>query len=70
VLINSDKEVQPMTVQCCVCKKVRDDQVWKLEDRIHRADVSHTYCPVCLKASVAAMAVERHRADLVQPLGA
>lgn len=59
-----------MTVQCCVCKKVRVDQSWTLENRIHRADVSHSYCPVCLKASVAAMAVERRRADLAQPVGA
>ncbi len=59
-----------MTLQCCVCKKVKDDETWKREDRIHRTDVSHTYCPVCLKASVAAMAIGRQRADLGQPVGA
>lgn len=59
-----------MTLQCCVCKKVKDDETWKLEDRIHRTDVSHTYCPICLKASVAAMAIERQHADIVQPVGA
>lgn len=59
-----------MTVQCCVCKKVKDDGTWKLENRIHRTDVSHTYCPICLKASVANMAVERQRADRAQPVGA
>lgn len=59
-----------MTLQCCVCKRVKDDETWILEDRIHRADVSHTYCPICLKATVANIATERKRADLAHPVGA
>ena len=58
-----------MTVQCCVCKKVNDGGRWSLHERIARADASHTYCPRCLKISVAAMKAERLRADLAQPVG-
>ncbi len=47
-----------MTIQCCVCEKVKDDSRW-----IHRKidspkDVSHTYCPHCLEQSLGAMRKE------------
>ena len=59
-----------MTLQCCVCKKVKEQGSWKFEDRTARADASHTYCPPCLKSSIAAMKAERHRADMARPVGA
>jgi hypothetical protein len=47
-----------MTVQCCVCEKVRIEDQWLHTDVDHPATVSHTYCPVCLEKSLAAMRVE------------
>lgn len=53
-----------MTVQCCVCKKVKAEDAWKHETLDRPAEVSHTYCPVCLKRSQTAMREERMQADL------
>lgn len=63
-----------MTVQCCVCKRVKAEgpAPWhKLgaEDPVP-AHVSHTYCPACLRASVGAMRREFAQAETVQPLAA
>lgn len=37
-----------MTVQCCVCKKIRvSPSIWKIsEEEIHE-EVSHGYCEPC-----------------------
>jgi len=55
-----------MTVQCCVCKMVRDGEDWKFDGHGGRAEASHTYCPRCLKSSIAAMAAERAEAHSAQ----
>lgn len=39
-----------MIVQCCVCKKVRDQGEWIAPDKTAAPNVnelSHGYCPVC-----------------------
>ena len=43
-----------MVVQCCVCQKVREGEEWiAVEDlSLSARVVSHTYCPVCEKASL------------------
>jgi len=56
-----------MIVQCCVCKKVRDDGKWtRLDDAPipDTNDVSHGYCPECAAnafAQLAATAPKRSR---------
>jgi hypothetical protein len=42
-----------MTIQCCVCGKIRADGQWSLhhEER-HGDNISHTYCPICLKEAL------------------
>lgn len=47
-----------MTVQCCVCAKVKIDGKWIHDAIKHPHDVSHTYCPMCLEHSLAAMRAE------------
>jgi hypothetical protein len=37
-----------MTVQCCKCKRVREDGRWHPISQTPDGDVSHTYCPICL----------------------
>ena len=59
-----------MTVQCCVCKKVKVEESWTITGIDRPKDVSHTYCPVCLRQSQAAMAAERLRANVTQPVTA
>ena len=41
-----------MTIQCCVCQRVRERGQWK--DQVPERDglVSHTYCPKCLHQSL------------------
>jgi len=40
-----------MIVQCCVCKKIRqEDNSWKIPVKGERGE-SHAYCPIC-KTSV------------------
>ena len=38
-----------MVVQCCVCKKIRIDGVWRASDPSapRFEEVSHGYCPSC-----------------------
>ncbi len=37
-----------MITQCCVCKKVRqDDGSWTSQETEGRMDISHGYCPKC-----------------------
>lgn len=37
-----------MTVQCCKCKRLREDGGWSASTAIPvRGGVSHTYCPSC-----------------------
>jgi len=37
-----------MTIQCCVCNKVKCDGEWICHDH-NVKDASHTYCPACLE---------------------
>ncbi len=57
-----------MTVQCCVCKKIKHEDSWTKAQLELPHEVSHTYCPVCLRASEAAMAVERLKANAAHPV--
>ncbi len=59
-----------MTVQCCVCKKIKLEDSWTKSQLERPHDVSHTYCPACLRVSEAAMAIERLQANAVHPLTA
>ena len=36
-----------MTVQCCVCKKVKVEEEWTQNGTEAATQVSHTYFPVC-----------------------
>lgn len=47
-----------MTIQCCVCKKVKDDGQWVRDAAKHPSAMTHTYCPHCLEASLNAMRME------------
>ncbi len=38
-----------MKIQCCVCKKVREQNVWTHQILWSPQNVSHTYCPDCLQ---------------------
>ena len=44
-----ESEFGPMTVQCCICKRVREGQVWvdQVLSEQEEANTSHGYCPVC-----------------------
>ena len=53
-----------MTVQCCVCKKVKSEDAWTLTHLDRPAEVSHTYCPACLRDSQRAIRQEQRQADL------
>ena len=46
---NQESECVPMTVQCCLCKRVRKQQHWVDPeiDMVDMADTSHGYCPKC-----------------------
>jgi len=65
-----DKEVRAMTKQCCVCKKVERDGAWKRQRDLILSNVSHTYCPVCLAATMQSMRAEIAEADRRAPLAA
>ena len=41
-----------MTVKCCVCQKEKIDGEWTNASAEKAAMVSHTYCPICLDASL------------------
>jgi hypothetical protein len=47
-----------MTVQCCMCKKVKHQNDWVLRTLQAARDVSHTYCPQCLELSKVTLLVE------------
>lgn len=55
-----------MTIQCCVCKKVKEGEGWKLEGLVGRPDASHTYCPHCFKNAMTALRAEQRRKRLAQ----
>lgn len=41
--------VNSITVQCCVCKKIRTGSEWITQEKAEIAEelVSHGYCPKC-----------------------
>ena len=47
-----------MTIQCCKCKKVRVGDEWVRPGGAPDANTSHTYCPVCLEATVLELRVQ------------
>ncbi len=50
-----------MTVQCCVCKKVKEDNQWVRRAVQTPGAISHSYCPHCLELSLQAMRTELAR---------
>ena len=40
-----------MTVQCCRCKKVREEKRWVVPTGALPEQVSHGFCPDCLAAT-------------------
>ena len=52
-----------MTVKCCVCKKEKVNGKWTQASAEKAAMVSHTYCPVCLDASLASIRDETASAN-------
>ncbi len=38
-----------MTIQCCVCGKIKDDGRWAMPGAFaaDKATISHGYCPIC-----------------------
>jgi len=48
-----------MIVQCCVCKKVRENGLWTFTDQValDRQNVSHGYCPQCAANAFAQLSV-------------
>ncbi len=42
-----------MYVQCCVCKRVREDDAWVLPESGEnlQTNASHGYCPECAEAA-------------------
>ena len=59
-----------MTVQCCVCKKVKVNESWMTTAGNRLREVSHTYCPVCLGATKVAMENEGFKITKVQAASA
>lgn len=47
-----------MTIQCCMCKRVRVGDGWESSHEAH-ATPSSTYCPVCFDRYSRELAVER-----------
>lgn len=50
-----------MTIQCCVCQRIKVEDTWKHRHVEHPQQVSHTYCPVCLEQSMKALYEETAR---------
>jgi hypothetical protein len=50
-----------MVVQCCVCQKVREGSEWVAVEEPYLATrrISHSYCPICKKASLDAIYEQR-----------
>ncbi len=48
-----------MTVQCCVCRKVRVAGEWTQNSMDASLQLSHSYCPVCLGETQAQFEAER-----------
>jgi len=48
-----------MTIQCCQCKRVRAGEEWTLPGFPPSGSVSYTYCPTCLRQTLAELKAER-----------
>ena len=42
-----------MTIECCKCKRVKEEGEWKRPAIVPADSISHTYCPACLAATTA-----------------
>lgn len=47
-----------MTVQCCVCKRVKQENEWVGRMLQPTLNVSHSYCPQCFEDSKLVMLTE------------
>ena len=50
-----------MTIQCCMCKKVKVDGHWVSRHSVSHGRVTHTYCPVCLALTLDEIKLEQSR---------
>lgn len=58
-----------MTIQCCVCRKVRDDHGWSSAATEAKPEqTSHGYCPACLKDVYRQIKAARYRALVPKPI--
>jgi len=57
-----------MTVQCCVCHRVKVEDAWKHRPVERPQEVSHAYCPACLEQSKKAIREEIARRRTVMPV--
>jgi len=57
-----------MKQQCCVCKKLRQENEWIRSKEPITEKLSHTYCPACLSQTVRAMRAEVAAANACRPL--
>ncbi len=64
-----------MTVQCCKCKRIRQDGRWQPTSAATETPASHTYCPACLLEANVAIFNERasfsrvrHARDILKSL--
>lgn len=48
-----------MTVQCCQCKKVREQNHWDVPQKPIEGIISSTYCPVCFVLAKQSLRMER-----------
>lgn len=65
----AEREEAIMTVQCCVCKRVREGKAWYVTNLPERAlgPVSHGYCPVCAARAYEELRAEAQRIKMTPP---
>jgi hypothetical protein len=57
-----------MVIECCGCKRVREEGEWKRPAVVPADSISHTYCPACLATAQAQM-VPSAKGYRVPPIG-
>jgi len=60
-----------MTIQCCVCQKLRLDGKWVVREVPHLPgeSVSHTYCPRCVQKLTRELEIWHDRDATVSSIG-
>ena len=58
-----------MTVQCCVCKRIREGGQWLewADNSFPERNVSHTYCPLCAAGMFSTIQTEIRREGVFCP---